>query len=269
MSSPTSLLGNRTLAAHDANNRNSFALDMNGTTMFLIVAGVIVLLMILFWIIGTYNRMIDLRNEVENQYQNLETQVGVKDQKIALVEASDLAMMGLEKDVYDKIVEARKLFASAKNTGSRSALSKASGMMDSVLPSALAFAESNPQLTSHNVLVAGLEEGVHAIAKMASEVEEYNQAAKNFNTVLETFPNVLVAKMFGFDRGELFDRYSDEEVDAMFDRRASLGSFVESERSEADAKTEILKDELEAIEAEADLLRAKAELAALKESLEG
>ena len=120
--------------------------------------------------------MIDLRNEVENQYQNLETQVGVKDQKVALVEQTDLAQLGLESEIYDKIVEARKLFAQAKNSGNRSALSKASGMMDSVLPSALAFAESNPQLTSHNVLVAGLEEGVHAISKMASEVEEYNQS---------------------------------------------------------------------------------------------
>jgi LemA protein len=238
---------------------------MGPTTIFALVAGGIVLLMILLWIMSTYNRMVDLRNEVENQYQNLETQVGVKDQKIALVEQTDLAQMGLESSVYDKIIEARKLFASAKSSGNRSAHSKASGMMDSVIPSALAFAESNPQLTSHNVLVAGLEEGVHAIAKMASEVEEYNQSAKNYNTFTEMFPAVLVAKMFGFDRADLFDQYDDEQVAHMFDRRADLGSFVESKRSEADIKTEKLKDEIEAIEAETELLEAKARLAALKE----
>ena len=221
--------------------------------------------MILFWIMGTYNRMVDLRNEVENQYQNLETQVGVKDQKVALVEQTDLAQLGLESEIYDKIVEARKLFAQAKSSGNRSALSKASGLMDSVLPSALAFAESNPQLTSHNVLVAGLEEGVHAISKMASEVEEYNQSAKNYNTFAEMFPAVIVARMFGFKRADLFDQYSDEQVAHMFDRRADLGSFVESKRSEADIKTEQLKDEIEAIEAEAELLEAKARLKALKE----
>ncbi|GIS45076.1 MAG: hypothetical protein Ct9H90mP16_21460 [Candidatus Poseidoniales archaeon] len=128
---------------------------MDPTTLMILIAAGLVVLMILFWIMGTYNRMVDLRNEVENQYQNLETQVGVKDQKVALVEQTDLAQLGLESEIYDKIVEARKLFAQAKNSGNRSALSKASGMMDSVLPSALAFAESNPQLTSHNVLVAG------------------------------------------------------------------------------------------------------------------
>ena len=233
--------------------------------MILLVAGGIILLMIILWILSTYNRMVDLRNEVENQYQNLETQVGVKDQKIALVEQTDLAQMGLESEVYDKIIEARKMFAEAKSSGNRSALSKASGLMDSVIPSALAFAESNPQLTSHNVLVAGLEEGVHAISKMASEVEEYNQSAKNYNTFTEMFPAVIVAKMFGFMRADLFDQYSDEQVEHMFDRRADLGSFVESKRSEADIKTEELKDEIEAIEAEAELLEAKARLAALKE----
>ena len=238
---------------------------MDPTTLMILIAAGLVVLMILFWIMGTYNRMVDLRNEVENQYQNLETQVGVKDQKVALVEQTDLAELGVESEIYDKIVEARKLFAQAKSSGNRSALSKASGLMDSVLPSALAFAESNPQLTSHNVLVAGLEEGVHAISKMASEVEEYNQSAKNFNTFTEMFPAVIVARMFGFKRAELFDQYSDEQVAHMFDRRADLGSFVESKRSEADIKTEELKDEIEAIEAEAELLEAKARLKALKE----
>ncbi|MBJ84540.1 MAG: hypothetical protein CMB52_03375, partial [Euryarchaeota archaeon] len=213
---------------------------MDATTLMILIAAGLVVLMILFWIMSTYNRMVDLRNEVENQYQNLETQVGVKDQKVALVEQTDLAQLGLESEIYDKIVEARKLFAQAKSSGNRSALSKASGLMDSVLPSALAFAESNPQLTSHNVLVAGLEEGVHAISKMASEVEEYNQSAKNFNTFTEMFPAVIVARMFGFKRADLFDQYSDEQVAHMFDRRADLGSFVESKRSEADIKTEEL-----------------------------
>ncbi|GIS45077.1 MAG: hypothetical protein Ct9H90mP16_21470 [Candidatus Poseidoniales archaeon] len=79
------------------------------------------------------------------------------------------------------------------------------------------------------------------------------------------FPAVIVARMFGFKRADLFDQYSDEQVAHMFDRRADLGSFVESKRSEADIKTEQLKDEIEAIEAEAELLEAKARLKALKE----
>ncbi len=214
---------------------------------------------------STYNRMVDLRNEVEQQYQNLETQIGVKDQKIALVEETDLAQLGLESQVYDKIVEARKLFADAKGSRNPSALSQASGLLDTVIPQVLAFAESNPQLTSHNVLVAGMEEGVHAIAKMASEVEEYNQSVKNYNTMIQMFPAIIVARMLGFTKEDLFDIYSDEQVEFMFDRRASLGSFVESKKSAADEKTEALKDEIAAIEAEAELLEAKARLAALKE----
>ena len=235
--------------------------------MLVIVVGIIVLLMLLFWIIGAYNRMVDLRNEVENQYQNLETQIGVKDQKIALVEETDLAQLGLERAVYDKIIDARKKFAEAKSSGNRGDMMAANGLLDSVIPQVLAFAEDNPQLTSHNVLVAGLEEGVQAIAKMANEVEEYNQAAKNYNTVTEMFPTLLVARMFGFERADLFDLYSKEQVDQMFDRKASLGSFVESKKSEADLRTEELKDEIAAIEAETELMKAKAELEALKEKM--
>ena len=240
---------------------------MAGIILMGTVVVVIVLLMLIFWIISAYNRLVDLRNEVENQYQNLETQIGVKDQKIAFVEETDLAQLGLESSVYDKIIDARKQFASAKSSGNRADMMAANGLLDSVIPQVLAFAEDNPELTSHHVLVAGLEEGVQAIAKMANEVEEYNQAAKNYNTVAEMFPTLLVARMFGFSRADLFDIYSREQVEQMFDRRASLGSFVESKQSEADLKTEELKDEIAAIEAETELMKAKAELAALKEKM--
>ena len=240
---------------------------MAGIILMGTVVVVIVLLMLIFWIIGAYNRLVDLRNEVENQYQNLETQIGVKDQKIAFVEETDLAQLGLESSVYDKIIDASKKFASAKSSGNRADMMAANGLLDSVIPQVLAFAEDNPELTSHHVLVAGLEEGVQAIAKMANEVEEYNQAAKNYNTVAEMFPTLLVARMFGFSRADLFDIYSREQVEQMFDRRASLGSFVESKQSEADLKTEELKDEIAAIEAETELIKAKAELAALKEKM--
>ena len=235
-----------------------------GAVFALVVVGIVALL-ILFWIISAYNRMVDLRNEVENQYQNLEAQIGVKDQKIALIEETDLAQLGLESSVYDKIVDARKMFAKAKSNRAPAELAAANALLDGMMPQLLAFAEDNPQLTSHNVLVAGLEEGVHAISKMANEVEEYNQSAKNYNTYTEMFPAVIVAKMFGFERADLCDQYSDEQVEHMFDRRADLGSFVESKRSEADIKTEELKDEIEAIDDEAELLEAKARLAALKE----
>nr|AIF14956.1 LemA family protein (lemA) [uncultured marine group II/III euryarchaeote KM3_68_H12] len=240
---------------------------MAGIILMGTVVVVIVLLMLIFWIISAYNRLVDLRNEVENQYQNLETQIGVKDQKIAFVEETDLAQLGLESSVYDKIIDARKQFASAKSSGNRADMMAANGLLDSVIPQVLAFAEDNPELTSHHVLVAGLEEGVQAIAKMANEVEEYNQAAKNYNTVAEMFPTLLVARMFGFSRADLFDIYSREQVEQMFDRRASLGSFVESKQSDADLKTAELKDEIAAIEAETELMKAKAELAALKEKM--
>jgi LemA protein len=240
---------------------------MNPTLMLLVVATIIVLVMILLWIYSTYNRIVDLEEETKNQWQNLETQIAVKDQKMGLVEQSDLVQVGLESHIYEQIVEARKMFAQAKSSGNRSALGQASGMMDSLMPQALAFAEDNPQLTSHNVLVEGLQQGVYAISKMASEVEEYNQSAKNYNTYTRMFPAILVAKMMGFLPADYFDEYTREEVSSMFRRKAALGSFVESTRSAADVKTEELQDEIQAIEAEAELLQAKARLAELKESL--
>ena len=260
--------GKRTHPDSDANSEFPIAPNMSATLMFLTVGAVMVIFLILLWLYGAYNRMVDLEEETKNQWQNLEAQIDIKDQKIALVEQHDLAQVGLESHIYEMIVEARQMFATAKSAGDRSAMGQASGMMDSLMPQALGFAEDNPQLTSHHVLVEGLQQGVQAVSKMGSEVEEYNQSAKNYNTFIRMFPAVLVAKMMGFYPADYFDELSREQVSQMFSRRADLGSFVESKRSEADIKTEQLEDEIQAIEAETELLEAKARLAALKESLE-
>ena len=254
--------------ASDANNRILIACGMDPTLLFLTAAGVTVLFMIFFWIYGTYNRMVDLEEETKNQWQNLEAQIAVKSQKIALVEDTDLVQVGLESNVYEMIVEARKLFAESSKSGNRSGMAQASGMMDSIMPKALAFAEDNPQLTSHHVLVEGLQQGIYAISKMASEVEEYNQSAKNYNTFIRMFPAILVAKMMGFKPAEYFDEISAEEMSSMFRREAELGAFVESAKSEADIEAEETQDEVKAIEAEIELLEAKARLKEMKESLE-
>ena len=256
------------LIASDANNRILIGCGMDPTLLFLSAAGVTVLFMIFFWIYGTYNRMVDLEEETKNQWQNLEAQIAVKSQKIALVEDTDLVQVGLESNVYEMIVEARKLFADSSKSGNRSGMAQASGMMDSIMPKALAFAEDNPQLTSYHVLVEGLQQGIYAISKMASEVEEYNQSAKNYNTYIRMFPAVLVAKMMGFNKADYFDELSEEEVSSMFRREAELGAFVESAKSEDDIRAEETQDEVKAIEAEIELLEAKARLKEMKESLE-
>ena len=260
--------GKRTHPASDANSEFHIAPNMSATLMLLTVGVGMAMLLLLLWLYGAYNRMVDLEEETKNQWQNLEAQIDIKDQKISMVEQHDLVQVGLESNIYEMIVDARKMFATAKSAGDRSAMGKASGMMDSLMPQALGFAEDNPQLTSHHVLVEGLQQGVQAISKMGSEVEEYNQSAKNYNTFIRMFPAVLVAKMMGFHPADYFDELTREQVSQMFSRRADLGSFVESKRSEADIKTEQLEDEIQAIEAETELLEAKARLAALKESLE-
>ena len=260
-------MGSR-LNGSDANNRILVGFAMDPTLMFLVVAGVMVLLTLFMWIYGTYNRMVDLEEETKNQWQNLEAQIAVKSQKIALVEDTDLVQVGLKSNVYEMIVEARKLFAESSKSGDRSGMAKASGMMDSIMPKALAFAEDNPQLTSYHVLVEGLQQGIYAISKMASEVEEFNQSAKNYNTFIRMFPAVLVAKMMGFKPADYFDELNQEEVSSMFRREAELGAFVESAKSEADVKAEEIQDEVKAVEAEIELLEAKARLKEMKESLE-
>ena len=87
--------GKRTHPASDANSEFPIAPNMSATLMFLTVGAVMVIFLILLWLYGAYNRIVDSEEETKNQWQNLEAQIDIKDQKISMVEQHDLVQVGL------------------------------------------------------------------------------------------------------------------------------------------------------------------------------
>src|SRR6266566_7843096 len=114
----------------------------------LILLGVVVLLAI--WIIGSYNTLVSLRNQVQNAWRQIDVQLRRRHDLIPNLVEAVKGYMQFERDTLTQVVEARAKAVSAPDQASRMA---AENQITAGLGRLLAVMENYPQLKSdQNVL---------------------------------------------------------------------------------------------------------------------
>jgi LemA protein len=157
----------------------------------------------------TYNRMVARRNAVDNSWSQIDVELKRRHDLVpALVEAVR-GYAGHEQATFERVAEARSEAMSAQGPPSRAA---AEGDLSAQLGRVLILAEDYPQLEASDnfsKLQSDLSETEDRIA-IARRV--YNDTVETYNTLIQVFPPVLIARAFGFTRREFFDAPSDVEV---------------------------------------------------------
>jgi LemA protein len=172
----------------------------------LIVVGglVLIVLIAVMTLAGTYNRLVTLDQAVQSQWAQVESVYQRRADLIPNLVATVKGAANFEKTTYVAVAEARSKVGQL-NLGSGvpndpAAFAKFSAAQDglsSALSHLLAVVENYPDLkASQNFadLQAQLEGTENRIAV---ERMRFNQAAQAFNTTRDSFPTVLVAGMFG------------------------------------------------------------------------
>jgi LemA protein len=170
------------------------------------VTPLIVLLVIaaivLFWAVGMYNRLIGLKNQVENGWKQIDVQLKRRHDLIPNLVETVRGAMEFERDTLTSVMEARAKAASAAGPA---AAGKAEGELTQALGRLFALTENYPQLKS-NENVKMLQEELSATEnKVGFARQFYNDIATKFNIARESFPSNLIASSFGFNRAELFE----------------------------------------------------------------
>lgn len=174
---------------------------MGTGTIILIVVGVIVLLL-LFFVIGTYNSLIQLRNRVSDQWSQIDVQLKRRADLVPNLVETVKGYAAHEKDTLDAVIEARNSFKSATTP---EAEMKASGELTQALGRIFALAEAYPDLKANqNFLqlqgdLSGIEE------KIAYARQFYNDSVLTYKNKLEMFPTNIIAGMFNFEPKAFFE----------------------------------------------------------------
>ena len=171
--------------------------------------GVLALLIILF-IVGTYNSLVRLDNTVDNKWADVETQYQRRVDLIPNLVNTVKGYAAHEKDLFTEITKLRSQWASARGNVQRQI--QTANQIDSASSRLLLVAENYPDLKASTNFLALQDELAGTENRIAVARQRYNEAVKNLNIKTETFPSNMVANMFGFDEREYFEAIEGAEV---------------------------------------------------------
>lgn len=174
-----------------------------------IFLGLIVL--VIFWAIGAYNRMVGLRNRFKNSFAQIDVQLKRRYDLIPNLVETARAYMKHERETLEAVIEARNsaqaadLTAAAKpgDAQALTQLASAEGVLAGALSKFFAVAEAYPDLKADQTLLALSEELSTTENKLAFARQAFNDAVMSYNTATEQFPANLLAQAFKFKPGEL------------------------------------------------------------------
>lgn len=177
---------------------------MNLTIILWIVAGVI--LLVLLWLWGMYNSFISGRNRVKTDYADIDVQLKRRASLIDNLATIVREYAKHEKGTFEGVAKARSAIESASSPKQSAA---ADNFLTSTLRSLFAVSEAYPELLAsknYQDLNQQIEQTENQIAQYR---ETYNQTVLDYNTMVQTFPNLLAARLFGFSEEELFEVLSE------------------------------------------------------------
>ena len=170
---------------------------MSTLVIILIVVAVIVL-----WLIGAYNSLVRLRNNRENAFANIDVQL---QQRYDLVPQLVNTVKGYathEKELLERITAARSACMSAQSVNEKVA---ADNMLSSALAGLKVSVENYPDLKANQNFMQLQSELADIENKLAAVRRFFNSATKELNNSVQSFPNNLIANIFGFHKEPMFE----------------------------------------------------------------
>lgn len=170
--------------------------------LFIVVAAVIVVILIA--IIGIYNGLVRARLRVEEAWSQIDVQLKRRHDLIPNLVNAVRGYMEFEQETLTAVTNARAAAVSAGAQGPAAAAS-AENMLTGTLRSLFAVVENYPELKANENVLALQEELTTTENRISFARQHYNATTRDYNTSIETFPNALIARQFGFTRREFFE----------------------------------------------------------------
>lgn len=161
----------------------------------------IVVVAIVAWAVYAYNRLVSLRNEVDNSWRQIDVQLKRRHDLIPNLIEAVKGYMQFERDTLTQVVEARAKAVSAPDQATRMA---AENQITAGLGRLMAVMENYPQLKADENVLKLQEELTTTENQIAYARQAYNDVVLDLNTRVQTFPTNLIAGNFGFKQAEYF-----------------------------------------------------------------
>jgi LemA protein len=167
-----------------------------------LLVGLGLVALVVIWVIAIYNRLVNLRNQKENGWRQIDVQLKRRHDLIPNLVNTVRGAMEFERDTLTAVMDAR---ARAMAAGGPADAGRKEGELTQALGRLFALAENYPQLRANENVKMLQEELASTENKIGFARQFYNDIATKYNIARETFPSNMIAGPFGFTRAELFE----------------------------------------------------------------
>ena len=163
--------------------------------------------------VGLYNRLVALKHRVATAWSNIDVLLKQRHDELPKLVDTCRQYMQYEQETLEKVMQARSAVHAARESCDVAGLSAAEGGLRAQLGRLFAVAEAYPDLKANASFqqlqsrISELETGI------ADRRELYNESVNVNNVRIEQFPDLIVARMFGFGGHPLLEFATEEKTD--------------------------------------------------------
>ncbi len=189
-----------------------------------ITLGIVLVLLLVpvFWAIGIYNKLVQLRNRFKNAFAQIDVQLKRRHDLIPNLVETAKGYLKHEQETLENVIQARNQAAGCReaaaaqpDSASKMQELKASeGRLAGALSGFFALSEAYPDLKANQNMMQLTEELTTTENKISFARQAFNDAVMRYNTDREQFPAVLLAGPLGFGPAEFFEIEDKSEKEA-------------------------------------------------------
>ncbi|HEX2240005.1 MAG TPA: LemA family protein [Actinomycetota bacterium] len=165
-----------------------------------IVLGVVVLLIL--WLVGSYNRLVKLRNRIDAAWSQIEVQLRRRWDLIPNLVETVKGYAAHERNALEAVIRARGQAVAAEGVEGQA---QAENMLTQTLRQLFAVAEAYPDLKANQNFLALQEELTGTEGRIAFSRQFYNESVLAYDNSLESFPSNIIANAFSFKPKPYFE----------------------------------------------------------------
>lgn len=157
---------------------------------------------IALWAVAVYNGLVTLKNRCQEAWSDIDVQLKRRYDLIPNLVEAVKAYAGHEREIFEKVTEARSRAVSAQTVAEKGAAENA---LSSTLKTLFAVAENYPDLKASQNFLELQREVRDTEDKVQASRRFYNGNVRDMNTKIESFPARMIAGAFSFKKLEFFE----------------------------------------------------------------